>query len=141
MSDIDLGSKLARLANTDSDVKSLLQGSKGRAAATSSGTWGRQLDDLKKAYMQAIVDEAVSIIKDEGGKAKGKAGVFGEVQGTDANGQELRVNWRWAAPAILTSSMYLGEEKSVGQHHEILSLSPKMVASESLYKHYLGLLP
>jgi hypothetical protein len=103
-------------------------------------TWGRQLNELKAEYMQEVVDAAVKILKDEGIRTKGDVrGPSGRVEGL-FQGEPVRVHYRWEGTGIIISSMSTGSPAPKGHKNYVISLSPANVASESIYKHFGGLI-
>jgi hypothetical protein len=106
------------------------------------GTWGQRLNEAKREYMSEVIQEAVRIIQNEGGKAVVLKRAFSnKVNGTSVDGQPIQLTLQWRDEwSTLESLMYLGSDKRMGKH-VVLSLSPSQVASESLYKHFQGLLP
>ena len=107
----------------------------------SGGTWGYRLEALQENYMAEVVAEAVSIIKSKGGEVTRVSDYLGFVKGTSADGQPITLRFQWQPENIIESSMMLGQGNTRKGKHEVFSLSPSQVASESLYKHFQGLLP
>ena len=123
-------------------VKATAPGSKTAA----DFTWGRRVNELKAQFMREVVNEAIAIINGEGGRAKGDVrGVVGVVKGVmDPNNIPVAVgiHYQWVGDGVSTieSEMTLGREKRKHKN-SVLSLAPMNVASESIFKHFGGLLP
>jgi hypothetical protein len=112
-------------------------------------TWGRQLNELKAEYMQEVVDAAVKILKDEGAEVKGKVahgGLIGQVTGKTEtvfgflSDQPVSMHYQWKDGfSVIYSEFRVADE--VSEHkNKVLSLAPANVASESIYKHFGGLI-
>ena len=133
----DLRSNLIRLAATmpkgSANRKALLDvlGTEKEA----SDTWMRRLEPIQAGFMREVVAEAESILGDAG-VTKIQTGpnfITGVLQG-----EKLSIYWMWQNGDIV-SKMTVGSDRRQGTHLP-LSMSPMNVASESIYKHFQGLL-
>lgn len=139
MSDLHLRVQVIRLA------AAMPQGSEERKALLdvlasnkeASGTWNRRIEPLQSQFLNEIVLAANKILSAEDAFAVIKTGpnfVRGRIQDMD-----FSILWQWAGNDIL-SKMSLGTRSRAGRH-EPLSMSPDMVAANSIYQHHQGLLP
>jgi hypothetical protein len=105
-------------------------------------TWLHRINEAKDLYMEYVVLYAAKIIKGEGytvtsASSKGR----GEVRGTSADGQhKVLLTLDWVSTETMKSVLTVGQDVRRGMH-SVLSMSPMNVASESIYKHFQGLLP
>ena len=108
--------------------------------AAAGQTWYRRLNELKADFMQEVVNEAVDILRDEGIRAKSDVhGVVGSVKG-EVNGESVSIHYQWGdGYSTIKSTMAVGRN-SRSHTNPVLSLSPDNVASESIYKHFGGLI-
>jgi hypothetical protein len=108
--------------------------------AAVSQTWGRRLNELKFDFMQEVVNKAIDILRDEGIRAKSDVrGVVGEVKG-EVNGEPVSIHYQWDDGfSTIKSTMAMGHNSRTHKN-KVLSLSPDNVASESIYKHFGGLI-
>ncbi len=103
-------------------------------------TWGRMLNELKTEFMHDVVDAAVGILRTEGIRAKGDVrGVVGEVKG-EVNGDPVSIRYQWDDGfSTIKSTMAMGRDSRTHKN-KVLSLSPANVASESIFRHFGGLI-
>lgn len=103
-------------------------------------TWGRQLSELKFDFMQEVVNKAIDILRGEGIRAKGDVREGSSYVKGEVNGEPMEIHYRWDPDHHkIDSAMTIG--RSTRQHRMTLfSLSPENVASESIYKHFGGLI-
>ena len=105
-------------------------------------TWIQRIDEAKDLYMEYVVTYAYRILKREGYNVTGENNKGrGEVRGTSADGQhKVLLTLDWVSTETMKSVLTVGQDVRRGMHF-VLSMSPMNVASESLYKHFQGLLP
>ena len=133
----DLRSSLIRLA------ASMPKGSEERKAllgvlATdkeASDTWYRRIQPLQAQFLREVVAQAENIFGDAGATDVRTGPNY--INGT-VDGQKFSVMWNWTSRGI-ESVMALGHARREG-NFEPISKDPMNIASESIYKHFQGLL-
>jgi len=123
---------------------------------TAANTWLAMLEPVRAAFMLRVVAEGADILKQHvRGFAqtpawKGlelKTGTNGlgaylpeRSPTSDLPGGRVSVMWNWDPKGNIVSTMSIGREKREGLHMP-LSMSAEQIASESMFKHFQGLLP
>ena len=132
-----LRSHLIKLAHAHPELRGDLLPLLTSTKQASTDTLNRRLEMVRKEYLRDVCVEAAAILTSEGGYVAitGDDLIYGIL-----NNQKVEVSWMWLPNNKITSKMSIDREKRAGTHHA-LSMSPMNVASESMYKHFQGLLP